>query len=327
MLQSLYLCFIVHFMINDVPTDILSAALMKMKLKTSAASAIDAGGNWAIEIPEHQGFRLNHVLRGECWVSLKGSKSNYHLKAGDCFLTINGPSRIVANSLFVKRKVHLYSLFKDSKNGVITLNGGGGYFGFGTVFQFDGHLPRVLFARLPQVIHVPAHSDEAAILRWSLERFATEFFSRNIGRSLILNHLAPIMLLQIFRIYLSSAKRDKNWLIALADAKLSKAMEAVHLDYQMDWSLDKLAEVAGMSRSGFALNFKKQIGIPPMDYLTNWRMQIACELLEAGDKNVSTVASAVGYESESAFSVAFKKIIACRPGAYQRNLRSLSLET
>ena len=310
-------------MINDTPIDILSATLMKMKLKTSAAGAVDAGGNWAIEIPEHQGFKLNQIVRGECWVSLKGSKSNYHLKAGDCFLTINGTSCVVAKNLFIKRSVSLESLLKNSKNGVMTVNGGGEYFGIGTQFQFDGHLPRILFAHLPRAIHIPAHSDQAAILRWSLERFGTEFFSRNMGRSLILNHLAPIMLLQIFRIYLSSEKSEKNWLIALSDAKLSKAIEAVHSSYQMDWSLEKLAEVAGMSRSGFALNFKKEVGIPPMDYLANWRIQIACELLEAGGQNVSTVASAVGYESESAFSVAFKKIVNCRPGAYQKNHQSM----
>jgi len=126
------------------------------------------------------------------------------------------------------------------------------------------------------------------------------------------------MLSQIFRIYLSSAKDERNWLIALSDAKLSKAIEAVHLDYRTDWSLEILAEVAGMSRSGFALSFKKHVGIPPMDYLTHWRIQIACELLKTGENNVSSVASAVGYRSESAFSVAFKKIIACRPGAYQK---------
>jgi AraC-like DNA-binding protein len=74
-----------------------------------------------------------------------------------------------------------------------------------------------------------------------------------------------------------------------------------------------------MSRSGFALNFKKQVGIPPMDYLTNWRMQIACELLKSANHTVSTVAAAVGYESESAFSVAFKKVVKCRPGFYQKN--------
>ncbi len=99
---------------------------------------------------------------------------------------------------------------------------------------------------------------------------------------------------------------------------MSKVIDAMHSDYQRPWSLEGLAMVAGLSRSGFALNFRKQVGITPMDYLTNWRMQIACELLQAEDQNVATVAIAVGYESESAFSVAFKRIVKCRPGFYQK---------
>jgi AraC-like DNA-binding protein len=79
-----------------------------------------------------------------------------------------------------------------------------------------------------------------------------------------------------------------------------------------------LAKVASLSRSGFALNFKKLVGIPPMDYLTHWRIQIACELLQTREQSISEVANAVGYESESAFSVAFNRIVKCRPGAYQK---------
>ena len=144
--------------------------------------------------------------------------------------------------------------------------------------------------------------------------------TKHVGRSLVLNHLAPIMLLQILRIYLSSASEEKNWLVALSDPKLSKVIAIMHSDYKRSWTLNELADVAGMSRSGFALNFKKLIGIPPMDYLTHWRMQIACELLKEEGQNVSTAANAVGYESESAFSVAFKKIVKCRPDLYQKNL-------
>lgn len=99
----------------------------------------------------------------------------------------------------------------------------------------------------------------------------------------------------------------------------------MHSEYQKTWSLDSLAKVAGLSRSGFALNFRKLVGIPPMGYLTNWRIQIACELLQARETSISEIANAVGYESESAFSGAFKRIIKCRPGFYQKNYEDLRL--
>jgi AraC-like DNA-binding protein len=89
-------------------------------------------------------------------------------------------------------------------------------------------------------------------------------------------------------------------------------------DFARSWSLDDLAKTAGLSRAGFALNFKKWIGVTPMEYLTQWRMQLASELLLQGEGSIAEVASAVGYESESAFSAAFTRIVECRPGLYRR---------
>jgi transcriptional regulator GlxA family with amidase domain len=127
------------------------------------------------------------------------------------------------------------------------------------------------------------------------------------------------MLLQILRIYLASMPKGKqDWLIAISDPKLSRVFAVMHSQYKRPWSLDSLAKIAGLSRSGFALSFKKKVGLAPLDYLTNWRMQVACNLLDSHDRTVASVANAVGYESESAFSVAFKRIIECRPGQYQK---------
>lgn len=307
--------------------DTLSATLMKMKLKTFVSGAFDAGGNWAIEFPPFEGFKLQILLKGECWISVEGHSTKHHIKTGDCVLLTSGKFFVVAKDLLVKKRVQADVIFGTAQNGVTTWNGGGDFFSIGTYFQFDGHLTKIVFGHLPPVIHIPGHLDQAAILHWSLERFSAEFRGNNVGRSLILNHLAPIMLLQILRVYLASAKNEKNWLVALCDPKLSKAIEAMHSDYQRSWSLEELAKVAGMSRSGFALNFKKQVGIAPMNYLTNWRMQIACELLQTGDQNITAVANTVGYESESAFSMAFKKVIKCRPGFYQKTYERLHVGT
>jgi transcriptional regulator GlxA family with amidase domain len=139
-----------------------------------------------------------------------------------------------------------------------------------------------------------------------------------VGRTLILSHLAPIMLLQTLRLYLASATGDDNWLAALLDPRIARVVEAAQNDVKRAWSLESFARLAGMSRSGFALAFKKKVGVAPMDYLTNWRMQVACELLQTTDDSLASIASAVGYASESAFSVAFNKIVKRRPGAYRK---------
>ncbi|MDR3613269.1 MAG: AraC family transcriptional regulator [Candidatus Obscuribacterales bacterium] len=311
-------------MLDNLDQDVFSSILMRMKLKSSAAGALDAGGRWAIQFPVYEDFKLQLVLKGEAWISVEGEPSNYHVKAGDCLLTTGGKPFVVARDLSIQKKIKVESLFRTAKNGVLTVNEGGDFLSVGTIFQFDGHLHKIIFAHLPSVIHIPGHLEQAAVLRWSIELFRAEYLERNVGRSLVMNHLTSIMLLQILRIYMTSAKAEKNWLGALRDPKLSKAIEVMHSEYQKSWSLDSLAKVTGLSRSGFALNFRKQIGISPMDYLTNWRIQIACGLLQTGEMSMFEVANAVGYESESAFSDAFKRILIVRPGFYQKNYGDLS---
>ncbi len=134
---------------------------------------------------------------------------------------------------------------------------------------------------------------------------------------MILSHLAPIMLLQMLRLYVVSSPVEENWLRALAHPRLSRVLEAMQTDFRRNWSLDQLAGLAQMSRSGFALVFKRTVGVSPLAYLANWRMQIACELLQKGDQSIATIATDVGYESESAFSTAFDRIVKCRPGVYR----------
>jgi AraC-like DNA-binding protein len=107
----------------------------------------------------------------------------------------------------------------------------------------------------------------------------------------------------------------------LSNPRLAIVLEAMQTDYRREWSLEELAGLANMSRSGFALTFKKKVGLSPLTYLMNWRMQIACELLRGGDESLFTIANAIGYSSESAFSAAFAKTVKCRPGAYRRPQR------
>lgn len=117
----------------------------------------------------------------------------------------------MAKDLSIEKKVRFESLFKTAKNGVLTVNEGGDFFSVGTIFQFDGHLHKIMFAHLPSAIYIPGNLNQAAVLRWSIEQFRAEYLEKNVGRSLVMNHLTPIMLLQILRIYIASAKTERNW--------------------------------------------------------------------------------------------------------------------
>jgi AraC-like DNA-binding protein len=298
--------------------DALSDTLMKMKLKTIVSGGLNAGGKWAIDCPAYTGLKVHVVVKGDGWLSVEGHPEKYRIKEGDCGLQTSGKPYVVAKDLSIKTRVKAESIVGSARNGISTLNGGGDFYSITAHFGLEGHLPKLLFRQLPPMIHIAGNIEQAAILKWSLELFSKEFHGKDEGRSLILNHLAPVMLLQMLRVYLAANKEEKNWLSALSDPKLCKAIEAMHSDHVLSWSLEELARVAGMSRSGFALNFKQKVGLAPMDYLMNWRMQRACELLRSTDQNIAVIANGVGYESESAFSIAFKKAIGRRPGAYRK---------
>ena len=298
-------------------SDPLSTALTKMKLRAFVNVALDAGRNWAVDFPAYEGFTLNVVQNGECWLAIKGGTEKVRLRAGDCFLLTGEREFTLATDLSLEERFRAEVIFPEGKHGAARCNGGGDFYVLGTIFRFQGHLAKVLLKRLPAVIHVDGDSDHAAVLRGSLDRFSAEMRTGGVGRSLILSHLAPIMLLQTLRFYLASSPKEENWLIALTHPQLTKALEAMQTDYMRSWTLEQLAAIANMSRSGFALTFRRKVGVTPMVYLANWRIQIACELLETGSQNLASIASEVGYGSESAFSSAFTKIIKCRPGQYR----------
>lgn len=297
--------------------DLLSATFATMKLAALNITTIEAGGRWAMQLLAAPVLRLHVVLRGECWIAVEGQKTKHHFRAGDCFLLPHAKSIVMASDLSAKKRPPRVSHSQDCIVS-LTCNEGHDFFAAGSAFQLEGHFQHVVFSRLPAVIHVQADADHAAVLRWAIERFAVEVRNARPGRALMLIHLAPIMLLQVLRAYLADATDDKNWLVALSEPRLARALTAMQSDHARSWSLEELARIAGLSRAAFAFNFKKWIGVTPMEYVTHWRIQLACDLLRNADRRIAEVASTVGYESESAFSVAFTRIVGQRPGQYRR---------
>jgi AraC-like DNA-binding protein len=128
-----------------------------------------------------------------------------------------------------------------------------------------------------------------------------------------------MMLVQALRLHLAEGlKGGVGWLFALADKQMSAAISSMHDDPARRWTLQELAERAGMSRSTFALKFKETVGKSPMDYLTRWRMLLAGDRLTTSSDPNSVIALSLGYESESAFSTAFKRTMGCSPRQYSR---------
>jgi len=125
------------------------------------------------------------------------------------------------------------------------------------------------------------------------------------------------MLLQALRIILAKGPDGGiGWIYALGDKQLGAAVNAMHSDPARKWTIQGLADVATMSRSTFALRFRERVGESPIDYLTRWRMLLAADRLLTSRDAIAVLAPSLGYQSDSAFSTAFKRVMGCAPRDY-----------
>jgi len=283
------------------------------------SAGFDAGGNWSIQFPDHhECIKCYAVASGQCWLSVEGVPDAVRLKTGDCFVLPSGrPFRLASDVTLTP--VDAGPIFSPARDGgVVSYNGGGDFFLVGSRFAVSGNHAGVLLGMLPPIVHIRKESDQAA-LRWSVERMMQELRERQPGSFLVAQHLAHMMLVQALRIHLTEGvKGGVGWFFALADKQMSAAINSMHDDPAHRWTLQELAERAGMSRSSFALKFKETVGASPIEYLTRWRMLLAGDRLANSSDSISVIALALGYESESAFGTAFKKVMGCSPRRYSR---------
>ena len=301
--------------------DPLSDVLSLLKPRSYMCGGFDVGGDLAIQFGKHQGIKCYAMVSGECWLVVEDVPDPLLLTAGDCFLLPRGRPFRLATDLNVE-PVDALKLILGApgrrNGGIVSVNGGGRHFMVGGHFLLDGSHAGILLEMLPPIVHIRKESDKAA-MRWSLERMMQELREPQAGGSLVAQHLAYMMLVQALRLHLAEGLRGGvGWLFALADRQMSAAIHAMHDDPAHRWTLQELAGRAGMSRSIFAQKFKQTVGESAMEYLTKWRMLLAAEKLTNSSDPVSTIALALGYESESAFSTAFKRVMGCSPRQYSR---------
>jgi AraC-like DNA-binding protein len=296
--------------------DPLSDALSLIKPRSYRFGGFDVGGDWSIHFGQHQGIKCYAVAAGECWLAVEGVPDPVHVKTGDCFLLPRGRPFRVASDLSLP-SVDALSLFPNRLNGGFTVvRGGGSFSNVGGHFTLGGDGADMLLKMLPPIVHLRSESDKAA-LRWSMERMMQELREPQPGGFLVAQHLAHMMLVQALRLHLTEGS-GIGWLFALADKQMAAAINAMHEDTARRWTLQQLAERAGMSRSSFALKFKATVGASPLEYLTRWRMLRAGDRLTNSSDSISVIARSLGYESESAFSTAFKRVMGRSPREYGR---------
>jgi AraC-like DNA-binding protein len=292
--------------------DPLSNVLALLKPSGSFSAGLDAGGAWAVRFPPHEGIKFLAVTRGACWVSVDDDPHSVRVEQGDCFLLTRGRPFQLASDLALP-PIDSRTIYADARDRIATCNGGGDFFVIGGRFIFAGEYAGVLFAALPAIVHVHETSTQASVLRFAIGQLTTELRERQPGGFLVSEHLAHIMIVQVLRLYLNGI----GCVAAFADKQIGGVITAMHADPARRWTIEEMGRLAGMSRSNFAQRFKQVVGAAPLDYLTRWRMLVAGDRLRRTNDTVAAIAQSLGYESDSAFSAAFKKAMACSPTQYR----------
>jgi AraC-like DNA-binding protein len=179
-----------------------------------------------------------------------------------------------------------------------------------------------LLSSLPAVLKMDVRATPLGAWVESSFRFAvSQIAAGRVGSTTMIAKLSELLFVEAVNHYIVGLPEDrKGWLAGLRDAQIGRALALMHAQPARDWSAEGLAEEVGMSRSGFAERFATLVGKAPMQYLTYWRMQLAARKLRESREAVAQVGHAVGYESEAAFSRAFKREFGKGPGQWRRRL-------
>ncbi|MEU7975877.1 AraC family transcriptional regulator [Micromonospora sp. NPDC049089] len=300
--------------------DPLEDVLALLGATSHVSAGLIGGGRWAVGFDPPAGVKFNAVRRGRCSLRVYGHAEPIDLGPGDCFLL----TRPAAYTLFSDPEVPVqpaYPIFAAATDGVAHAGDGDDVFLIGGAFTLGGRARNLLLDNLPPVIHVPADTPEAGTVQWALGEIDAELRSTRLGSHLVAEHLALVLLIRILRLHLARDDQPgSGWLAGLTDPVVAPALRAMHERPAHPWTVDEVARAATVSRSTLAARFKKVVGVGPLEYLTGWRIELAADRIRRSSDTVATIAQAVGYGSESALSVAFKRTTGLSPRAYRTEL-------
>lgn len=316
-------------LIPDALTDILQT----VRLESTILGAAQLTSPWAIRIrDDDEDEAVFHVVtRGRCWL-LDANASPIPLVSGDLLILLYGHEHIICDDL-ASPVVDLEEVVAIQPNhGYKRISYGGGGLQTELVsgcFKFRGnrsHNP--LLSALPAIIHIK--NEQGRLLPWletTLQFIASEIAINQLGCQTVLARLADVLFIQAVRAYVTGLSTEQgNWLCALRDREIGIALSLMHrYPENSSWTVASLAARIPMSRSAFAARFAQLVGQPPMQYLTTWRMVKAADLLRESQLGIREVATQAGYESEVAFSKAFKRWAGVAPGIYRRKSCTLHL--
>jgi len=314
--------------------DALSDVLRTVRLTGAIFFDIQASAPWVAETPSGEAIVgamfpgsehliCYHIItQGSCWACIPGQQP-MRLSAGDIIVLPHGDTHVLSSTPGLRRTPDM-SLYRLPSDGHLPVSlsmgdpqGDPAHFVCGFL-GWDARPYNPLLTALPRVIVVNDHAGGAlaAYVQFAL----AESKQPRMGGECVLGRLSELMFVDVVRRYLETLPADRtDWLAGLRDPFVGRALAAFHRNPARAWTIESLARNAGLSRSGLAERFTQFVGQPPMQYLTSWRMQLAANQLLSGMESVAAIASRVGYESEAAFSRAFKKAVGTPPSQWRKH--------
>jgi AraC-like DNA-binding protein len=274
-------------------------------------------------MPQAQHIVVYHlVTAGNCEVVFPG-EAPHSAQTGDLIVIPGGEAHLIGGDLAAPPADLSRLVLQKNPDEVPRVSHGGG----GAVTRLvcgylacDSALFKTLLAALPRLMIVNMRDGtRGQWLASSLQFSLAEYAAPNAGASTVLAKLSELMFVEAIRRHTESLPPgQQGWLAGLRDRFVGRALSLMHSKPAHAWTVDELANHVGLSRSALGERFAAVIGLPPMQYLTRWRLQLAADLLHNSRRAIASIAADVGYDSEAAFSRAFKRELGAAPGTWRR---------
>ncbi|MCS7793330.1 AraC family transcriptional regulator [Pseudomonas aeruginosa] len=296
-----------------MPSDPLSRTLELVDARTLYAGGFIGGGAWSVRFPPPRKIKFFVIGRGSCLLALDGTPTPFQLAEGDIFLLTRNAGFTVASDLALDPRSS-DELFANMASVIIPVGQGDDFLFLGGHIDTAQAGGRLMSEGLPDFLHLPASESGTSRLGGLIRELVEEAAGQAPGAEMACSSLAHLLLIQILRRHLSTDDlQAPGWLRVACDSRLAPALALMHGDLAHPWSLAELARAAAMSRTSFATHFRAVAGLPPLAYLTEWRMRHAERQLRRKGSSVARIAESVGYNSEAAFGTAFKRVMGYSP--------------
>ncbi|HEX6790278.1 MAG TPA: AraC family transcriptional regulator [Candidatus Krumholzibacteria bacterium] len=332
--------------------DTLSDLLRAVRLRGALFFYVEGTHPWVAEAPagreiipailpgvDHM-MEFHGIARGSCWGAIAGEKP-VRLEEGDLVIFPQGDAHIMSSAPGLRTQTRDTGVFfaprppqlpfalnmHDGAEATARLNGGGdqrativcGFLGC------DARPFNPLLASLPRVLHLQGIASAQSWVGTFLRTVVEESNQKRPGGEAVLERMSEMLFVEALRRYVDAMPAEQTgWLAGMRDPSVGRALSLLHDRPADAWTIERLGEEVGLSRSALHERFVHFIGQPPMQYLARWRMQLAAASLRDTDAKVIEVALAVGYENEAAFSRAFRRAVGDSPAAWRRASRERS---